>query len=104
MEAIEMNGIEMGRKAGYSPLDRDEIAYSHTIRVTNSAWENLATLGAKYGMSRSAFIDAIGRGVLGDSGAELTTPTISGNLIEDESIAPHLQPPPPTNTNTNTNI
>ena len=91
-----MNGIEMGRKAGYSPLDRDEIAYSHTIRVTNSAWENLAILGAKYGMSRSAFIDAIGRGVLGDSGAELTAPTISGNLIEDESIAHHLQPPPTT--------
>ena len=96
MEAIEMNGIEMGRKAGYSPLDRDEIAHSHTIRVTDSAWENLATLGAKYGMSRSAFIDAIGRGVLGDSGAELTAPTISGNLIEDESIAHHLQPPPTT--------
>jgi hypothetical protein len=87
-----MNGAEMGRKAGYSPLDREEIAHSHTIRVTNSAWDNLETLGAKYGMSRSAFIDAIGRGVLvlGDS----DDPIVSSSTAPSPPIPIATTPPP----------
>ena len=79
-----MNGVEMGRKAGYSPLGRSEIAKDHTIRVTDIAWANLEIMARAVGMSRSAFIDAIGLGnfeivpinppVLGDSETPLIPP------------------------------
>ena len=96
--------IKLGRKAGYSPLGRGQIGKDRMIYVSDPAWENLKVIAKSRGMSRSALIDSIGRGetVLGDT-LPLTAPTISGNLVEDESIPPHLQPPPPTNTNTNTN-
>ena len=94
--------IKLGRKAGYSPLGRGQIGKDRMIYVSDPAWENLKVIAKSRGMSRSALIDSIGMGktVLGNTVPGIA-PTISGNLVEDESIAPHLQPPPPTNTNTN---
>lgn len=88
--------IKLGRKAGYSPLGRGQIGRDRMVYVSDPAWQNLKLIAESRGMSRSALIDAIGRGeiVLGDS--EPTAPTISGNLMEDESIASILQPTPPT--------
>jgi predicted DNA-binding ribbon-helix-helix protein len=75
----------------------------HTIYVSDSAWTNLAEMAKIRGMSRSALIDAIGRGeiVLGDRvtevspnlTTELTAPTVSDNLVSDPTIAAILQPP-----------
>jgi hypothetical protein len=85
MEAIEMRDLELGRKAGYSHLGREEMGKDHTIYVSDSAWANLAEMANSRGMSRSALIDAIGRGliVLGDS---------------DDPIANIPPPPPPQST------
>ena len=97
---------ELGRKPGYSHLGRSEMGKDHTIYVSDSAWENLGEIAKSRGMSRSALIDSIGRGetVLGDTIAisgnlaeELTAPTVSGNLMDDETIAAILQPPDSTN-------
>ena len=97
---------ELGRKAGYSHLGRSEMGKDHTIYVSDTAWENLGEIAKSRGMSRSALIDSIGRGetVLGDTIAvsgnlveELAAPTVSGNLMDDESIAAILQPPDSTN-------
>lgn len=86
-------GLEVGRKAGYSHLGRSEMGRDHTIYVSDSAWANLEVMAKLRGMSRSALIDAIGRGeiVLGDS--ELTAPTVSDNLVDDPAIADILAPP-----------
>ena len=102
----------MGRKAGYSPLGRGQIGRDRMVYVSDPAWQNLKAIAAERGMSRSALIDSIGMGkiVLGDSvsvpgnlAEELTAPTVSGNLMEDESIAPHLQQPPTTDEPSTTN-
>jgi len=76
-----VQSTDLGRKAGYSHLNRDVTGKDHTIYVSDIAWENWKKMADQHGMSRSAFIDAVGRGeiVLGDSVAK-----ILGDLLAED--------------------
>jgi len=84
MNKLFAQSADLGRKAGYSYLNRSVTGKDHTIYVSDLAWENWKKMADQHGMSRSAFIDAVGRGeiVLGDSVAE-----VSGDLLAEDSIA-----------------
>jgi len=85
-----VQSADLGRKAGYSYLNRNVTGKDHTIYVSDLAWENWKKMADQHGMSRSALIDAVGRGeiVLGDSVAK-----ISGDLLAEDSIAGLAQIP-----------
>lgn len=118
---------EMGRRKGYSPLGRSESTNDHTIRITNTSWDNLQTIAKISMMSRSALIDLLLSGVitakvLGDKIAITVTgnnsiitielgiqPIVGENLINGPRLFAIFQPPtetiappPPPQTDTTT--